>query len=111
MPGKEIEPSSGFLNELVLRLKLIVKLMGDRRVSPFVKLIPIATMVYLVSPIDFLPLNPLDDAGIVGLGFYLFIELCPNSVVQEYMDDMRRVVIPGEWKEIIDQEPQEKKEN
>ena len=108
MPGKEIEPSSGFLHELVINLKLIVKLMGDRRVSPFVKLIPIATMVYLISPVDFLPLNPLDDAGIVGLGFYLFLELCPHNVVEELKDDMHRV-IPGEWKEIIDQEPEEKK--
>jgi hypothetical protein len=38
------------------------------------------------------------------LGGYLFIELCPNEIVQEHMDAMTQV-IEGEWRE-IDEEPE-----
>ena len=103
MSGKEIVPSSGFFYELALRIKLFFKLIRDQRVNPLVKLVPLVSLIYLVSPLDFIPLNPLDDAGIIGLGFYLFLELCPQDVVQEHLDDMRRV-IPGEWREIQDDE-------
>ena len=43
-------PSGGFINELALRIKLIFKLLGDRRVSPLLKVIPLLTLVYLVIP-------------------------------------------------------------
>ena len=107
MSGNEITPSGGFINELGMKIKVIVKLMGDKRVSPLVKLIPVAALVYLISPLDIIPLNPLDDAGILGLGFYLFLELCPPDVVAEHMDEMRRV-IPGEWRDVSDEEPENK---
>jgi hypothetical protein len=29
--------------------------------------------------------SALDDIAIVGLGAYLFVELCPQDVVQEHM--------------------------
>ena len=103
MSGKEVVPASGFFHELALRIKLIMRLMQDRRINPLLKLLPLGTLVYLISPLDFIPLNPLDDAGILGLGFYLFIELCPPDVVQEHLDDMRRV-IPGEWRDITEED-------
>ncbi len=81
IPGKPLE----WLKEVTLRLKLVYRLMRDHRVNPFLKLIPVASLVYLISPIDFIPLVPLDDAGVIGLGFYLFLELCPPEVVRQHM--------------------------
>lgn len=63
--------------------------MGDSRVSPLVKLIPVGALVYLVSPIDIVMGIPgvaaLDDAAILWFGSNLFVELCPPEVVQEHM--------------------------
>ena len=92
---KGISPySGGFFPEIGLRIKLIMKLMGDRRVNFFLKLLPVATVIYLVFP-DIAP-GPIDDALIIWLGSYLFVELCPDEVVGEYMDKLRHVVIPAD---------------
>jgi uncharacterized membrane protein YkvA (DUF1232 family) len=77
------------LRDLVLRIKLIVRLMGDRRVNPLLKLLPIASLAYLVFPFDLIALVPgvsaLDDVAIVSMGAYMFIEFCPPDVVEEHM--------------------------
>ncbi|MCJ7723504.1 MAG: DUF1232 domain-containing protein [Anaerolineales bacterium] len=90
--SRSIIPSQGgMFRDLILRIKLILRLMADRRVNPFLKLIPIASLVYVVSPIDLvsgvmLPVvGALDDAAILGFGVYLFLELCPPQIVQEHI--------------------------
>jgi uncharacterized membrane protein YkvA (DUF1232 family) len=90
--SRSIIPSQGgMFRDLMLRIKLILRLMADRRVNPFLKLIPIASLVYVVSPIDLvsgvmLPVvGALDDAAVLGFGVYLFLELCPTQVVQEHV--------------------------
>lgn len=84
-----ISSGGGVLRDLVLRFKLIVRLMGDKRVNPLLKLIPIASLIYLVFPFDLISMIPgvsaLDDVAIVSLGAYLFIEFCPPDVVEEHM--------------------------
>jgi len=65
-------------------LRLIVRLLKDPRVNFLLKLLPIGALVYLIVPIDFLPLNPLEDAAVLWLGGTLFIELCPDDIVQEH---------------------------
>src|SRR3990172_2045621 len=81
-------PSGGFISALSLRAKLILRLMADRRVSPLLKLIPIGTLAYLVIP-D-LVIGPIDDAVVISLGMYLFVELCPPAVVQEHRQRLER---------------------
>jgi uncharacterized membrane protein YkvA (DUF1232 family) len=71
--------------------------MADRRVSFFLKLLPIGTLLYMVVP-DIFP-GPLDDAAVIWLGTTLFVELCPQDIVQEHMDEMTSV-INAEWREI-----------
>ncbi len=71
------------LSDFVLRVKLIARLMLDRRVNPLIKLIPIGALIYLINPID-IP-GPVDDAAVLGLGSYLFVLLCPADIVQEHM--------------------------
>ena len=87
---KKITPTNpGFLQDLVLKARLVLKLMGDKRVNPFVKLIAIGSLLYLIFPADFMPLIPLDDIAVLGAGMYLFIELCPSYVVEEHLTNLR----------------------
>jgi uncharacterized membrane protein YkvA (DUF1232 family) len=86
-----IPPQGGLVRDLIMRIRLILRLIGDRRVSPWLKIIPIAGVVYLVSPIDIIPdivfpiVGELDDAAILWLTNYLFIELCPPEIVQQHV--------------------------
>jgi len=86
-----IPPQGGVLRDFMLRIKLILRLLGDRRVSPWLKIIPVAGIAYLFSPLDLIPdialpvIGELDDAAILWLTNYLFIELCPPNVVQEHV--------------------------
>ena len=94
-PGGLIPSSGGFIQELVIRLKLVLRLMADNRVNPFLKLMPIFSVVYLLVPTDLIPIFPVDDAAVLSLGMYLFVELCPPDVVEEYLKELKNV-IPGE---------------
>jgi uncharacterized membrane protein YkvA (DUF1232 family) len=84
-----VRTDGGMFRDLIMRLKLIVRLMGDNRVNPFLKLLPIASLIYLFFPFDLISVIPgvsaLDDLAIVSLGGYMFIEFCPPDVVQEHM--------------------------
>lgn len=64
------------------QFKLLLRLMRDPRVSPLLKLLPIGAVIYLVSP-DLMPMV-FDDAVVLGVGFYAFLELCPPDVVAEH---------------------------
>jgi uncharacterized membrane protein YkvA (DUF1232 family) len=82
-----VPPKGGMLKDFVRRLKLITRLMGDRRVSMFVKLLPLASLAYLIWPIDAIAIpviGVLDDAAILWIGSTLFVELCPPTVVKEH---------------------------
>ena len=102
-----------FINELYKNLRLIVRLLKDRRVNPILKVLPISALIYLLVPIDFFPINPLDDGLVLWLGATLFIDLCPDDIVQEHRkalnqplaqaDDMGKTsseVIDAEYKEV-----------
>jgi hypothetical protein len=89
-----IKDGGGVFNELSMRVKLILRLMVDPRVNFLLKLLPIGSLIYFIIP-DLI-LGPIDDAAIIWLGTFLFVELCPPEVVQEHMDELRQV-LPGEW--------------
>jgi uncharacterized membrane protein YkvA (DUF1232 family) len=80
------------LKEFIKQAKLVGRLIADPRVNALLKLIPIASIIYLISPIDLIPggvipvVGALDDAAVVWLGTTLFIEMCPADVVQEHRD-------------------------
>ncbi len=86
-----IPPQGGMVRDFVLRVKLILRLVGDKRINPWLKLIPIAGLVYLVSPIDLIPdiafpiIGELDDAAVLWITNYLFVELCPPEIVSEHL--------------------------
>jgi len=87
-----VSSGGGVMRDLVLRFKLIVRLMGDSRVNAFVKLLPLASLAYLIWPIDLISVVPgvsaLDDLALISLGAYMFIELCPSDVVEEHMQQL-----------------------
>jgi len=87
--SRDIVPAKGgVFKDIVLRVKLILRLMGDGRVNPFVKLIPIGAVIYWLWPLDVIAgipgLSALDDIAVLGVGTYMFIELCPPEVVREH---------------------------
>jgi uncharacterized membrane protein YkvA (DUF1232 family) len=93
--NKSLIPSQGgMFSDLLVRVKLIGKLMADRRVSFWLKLIPVGTLAYLISPIDLIPggviplVGAVDDVAIIWFGASMFIELCPPDVVREHMGNL-----------------------
>ena len=128
-PNTIANQNSGFFPDLVLRLKLILRLMADKRVNFLLKLIPVGALIYLVSPVDLIPgavlpvIGALDDAAVLWIGATLFVSLCPDEVVQEHMNALHKVV-DASWRDapkpeengtIIDAEsrdaPKDEKEN
>ncbi len=97
-----IPTKGGVFNDLTNRIKLVVRLIGDPRVSPWVKILPIGSLIYFIVP-D-LAIGPIDDVAVVWLGSYLFVELCPPEVVQEHMDALKGLA-PG-----ASQKPKERDE-
>ena len=97
----------GFFQNMATRIKLILRLIGDRRVNIFLKLLPIAAAIYVVSPIDLVPdlvlpvIGYLDDAVVIWLGTTLFVSLCPADVVQEHMNALNKVVT-ATWRDAED---------
>ena len=91
---KKIPSKGSTINNLALRIRLIIRLMGDSRVNPLLKLLPIGSLLYLILP-DFM-LGPIDDVIVLWLGSYLFIELCPSEVVNEHLFQLTGT-INGKW--------------
>lgn len=104
-----VQQKGGVVQEFIKQAKLVGRLIGDPRVNGLLKLIPIASIIYLVSPIDLIPglavpvLGALDDAAVVWIGTTLFIELCPPEVVQEHQDALEGYS-SGNSGEVIDAE-------
>jgi len=93
---KVVITNGGLFSDLVVRVKLVIRLLGDARVSPLLKLLPVGALIYFIIP-D-LVIGPLDDAALIWLGGYLFVEMCPPEIVQEHLRSLNQV-IPGVWKE------------
>ncbi|MEX1247085.1 MAG: YkvA family protein [Anaerolineales bacterium] len=82
-----------FFTRFGLQIRLIVRLMGDPRVNLFLKALPVFSLLYLISPLDIvIPL--VDDAFILWLANTLFLELCPQAVVEEHRANLEREVRP-----------------
>lgn len=115
--GKFVVPAQGgAMRDIIKRLKLVGRLMGDSRVSPFIKVLPLASLAYLIFPFDLAPgialpiIGALDDAAILWFGSTLFVELCPDEIVQEH----RRALesnLTDTSDDIVDVEPTDVNDN
>ena len=96
-PREVTTPPGSVFQDLGNQIKLIMRLMGDIRVSPILKLLPLGSLIYLIIP-DIAP-GPIDDAIVLWLGSVLFVELCPPHIVQEHRDALLKT-IPGQWVDV-----------
>ena len=116
-PQSIIPSQGGILAELSLRVKLVFRLIADPRVSPWAKLVPIAGLIYWISPFDLIMgipgLDAVDDVAILYFAQYMFVELCPPEVVREiskqltsnnnivdHIDDPDEEIVDGEATDI-----------
>lgn len=69
---------SGILRDLAVSWKLLL----DPSVPGLLKiLLPVAALVYWISPLDLIPGMPLDDLAILLLAARLFVSLAPRDSV------------------------------
>jgi uncharacterized membrane protein YkvA (DUF1232 family) len=77
------------LRTLIKSGRLALRLLRDERVPVYSKLILGLGVLYVVSPLDFLPdwfpiLGQLDDLAAIAAGVALFIRACPPEIVEEH---------------------------
>lgn len=88
------EGETGFLGDIVKNIRLAWRLFWDSRVPFWQKLVPPATLLYVLSPFDIIPdalvgLGQLDDFSVILLGIWAFIQICPQNIVQEHLEQIR----------------------
>jgi len=112
-----VPQQGGVVRNMVNQLKLIFRLLGDRRVSFLAKLVPLGAFAYLIMPADLAPnvvlpvIGMVDDAAILWLGTYIFTELCPPEVVSEHMKALAGNMDPNsDDDDVVDAETTEVKE-
>jgi hypothetical protein len=94
---------SGFISDIILKVRLTINLLKDTRINSLYKLIPIFCLIYLIIPLDFL-FGPVDDAVVIYFGMDAFISLCPAEIVQEYRDKISGQEKKKETPDIIEAE-------
>ena len=72
----------GLLRTLLSDVRLAFRLLREPLVPLLVKALPLAALVYVISPLDFLPdvlpvIGQLDDLGIIIIALKVFLRLCP----------------------------------
>jgi uncharacterized membrane protein YkvA (DUF1232 family) len=93
-PSSDLQETSGFLGGLVKQVRLAWRLLRDDRVPGWVKMIPFAGFLYLLSPIDLIPdmmlpgLGEIDDVVVLLLALKIFVDLSPASIVREHLEDL-----------------------
>jgi uncharacterized membrane protein YkvA (DUF1232 family) len=93
-PLSSLTETAGFLGGLVAQGRLVWRLLNDKRVSEWVKLIPLAGVIYFLSPIDLIPdlmfpgLGELDDLAVILLSLRLFVNTCPPGIVREHLENL-----------------------
>ena len=83
--------------------RLVIRLIGDDRVNPLLKVLPIGSVIYFVIPDPII--GPIEDATFLGLAVYLFVELCPPEVVEEHrraLDQESGVSTPKNDDNVVD---------
>jgi uncharacterized membrane protein YkvA (DUF1232 family) len=94
--------SPGFWMNLFNSFRVAWRLMWDSRVPASAKLVPILTVLYILSPIDLVPdvivgLGQLDDIAILLLGTQLFIAVSPKDIVARIRAEIEGRPPDGGW--------------
>jgi uncharacterized membrane protein YkvA (DUF1232 family) len=72
------------LRALIAQARLAFRLFREPRVPMVLKAVPLLGLLYVISPVDFVPdfipgLGQLDDLGIILAALELFVRLCPGG--------------------------------
>jgi uncharacterized membrane protein YkvA (DUF1232 family) len=89
MTKRKTQANPDLLARLWADMVLATRLLFDRRVSGTTRLIPLLTVLYILSPIDLLPdvllpFGVVDDLSAFLVGLQWFIHAAPRDVVDEY---------------------------
>lgn len=90
-PGLRGTGRLGLLAGLLRHARLYVRLMGDRRVPLFPKLLVAGALCYAIVPLDLVPdllvpvLGYLDDLVLLWLALRALVRLSPPAVVAEHL--------------------------
>jgi uncharacterized membrane protein YkvA (DUF1232 family) len=93
-PSSDLQETAGFFGGLIKQARLAWRLLNDGRVPGWVKLIPFAGLLYLISPIDLIPdlmlpgLGEVDDIVLLLLALKMFVDLSPPGIVREHLEDL-----------------------
>lgn len=106
--SQEPSNSADFWSRLIRQFRLAWRLLWDSRVPIGTKLVPLVAVLYILSPIDFIPdpilgLGQLDDLGILLLGVRLFTELIPKEIVLQHLEAMGYYV--DQWRVVDEESP------
>ena len=87
------DPNVNMIRNFIIQVRLTWKLLRDARVPLWVKGTFLASVAYIVSPLDFVPdaiplLGQIDDLGVLIIGMKLLMEMSPADVVAEHMESM-----------------------
>lgn len=85
--------SVGFWAGLARQFRLAWRLLWDPRVPVWTKLVPFVSVLYILSPIDFIPdwflgFGQLDDLGVLLVGIRMFTQLSPEEIVLQHLEAM-----------------------
>ena len=90
----DVRDSLGLAGGLITQIRLGWRLWRDSRVPGWVKLIPIAGLLYFLSPIDLIPdlmlpgLGEVDDLVVLLLALKMFLDFSPQAVVREHVEQL-----------------------
>jgi uncharacterized membrane protein YkvA (DUF1232 family) len=103
--------SPGFWMNLLNSFRIAWKLLWNSQVPMSAKIVPIVTVLYVLSPIDFLPdvfvgLGQLDDLAILLLGTQLFIAVSPKDIVARFRAEIEGRAPDSGWT-VTDKPPQD----
>ena len=72
-----------FLAQVSNHVALAFRLMFDDRISIWTKAAPFVLYVFYFLTIDWVLWGPIDDVGVIILAYFVFLRLCPPSIVKE----------------------------
>ncbi len=100
--------SPSTLVQIIRTFYLAIRLLFSSKVPMWPKLIPLAAILYVIFPLDFIPdfipgLGQLDDLTIVLIAIWAFIQLCPKDVIQAMQGEAK--VVDGSYRVVHDENP------
>ncbi|HSH02932.1 MAG TPA: YkvA family protein [Anaerolineae bacterium] len=93
--GKNNRNDASFWTELWNRLRLVWYLLMDPETPLVLKIVPVLTMAYVISPIDLIAdvipvLGQFDDITVLLVGLKIFIDMSPPHLVAKHLQALRQ---------------------